>query len=293
VTPVSISHGAYVVGQALGRGGSARVFRAQRSSDGREVAAKVIPVGELEDAAALVARYQRIAELEHPNILRIFDVGISDEMLFVISPIAAEGSLRQLLQRGQLQHDLALRLIGQLADALDYLHRRDILHLDVKPANVLLAAGRHPLLGDFGLLPPRSSRIRGTPAYMSPEQCRLGPVGPAADQYALAVCSFELLTGQRPFVGGSPYTLLRRQVAEPPPPPTSVCPGLPADVDRVLLKALAKDPHQRFPTVEAMAAALIRAMAGAGPAAPPPRRRASDDERTLEVVTIDLGGHHL
>jgi serine/threonine-protein kinase len=269
------------------------VFRARRSSDAREVAAKIMPVGELDDVAALLARYQRIAELEHPNILPVFDVGISDEVLFVISPIAAEGSLRQLLLHGQLHPAVALRLLDGVADALLYLHQRGILHLDVKPANVLLGASRHPLLGDFGLLPPRGRRIRGTPAYMAPEQCRLGPVGPAADQYALAVCSFELLTGQRPFAGGSPSALLERQVSEPPPSPTSVCPGLPGEVDRVLLKALSKDPLQRFSDVKVMMSALTRAMASAAPAAPPPRPAAMDDERTLEVVTIELDSHHL
>jgi serine/threonine protein kinase len=293
LTVASLCRGAYLLGAPLGKGGTASVYRARRSTDAEEVAAKVIPVTEIEEPAQLLSRYRAVARLSHPNLLPIYDVGISEQVFFVITPLAGEGSLRQLLHYGQLSANVAVRLISQVADALQYLHDRGIVHLDVKPANIMLAAGRRPLLGDFGLLqlepgPTGRPRIRGTPAYMSPEQCRLEPSGPASDQYALAVTSFELLTGRRPFVGSTPAEMLLRQSAEPPPSPRALCPSLSYEVERVVLKALAKYPGQRFPTVAAFAHALERAVLGAALGARPPLRAAAD-EATLDAVTLELG----
>lgn len=293
LTGTSLHNGAYVLGEALGRGGTACVYRARRVSDSANVAAKVVTLDDIENVAALVDRYQRIARLSHPHILPIYDIGISDQVLFVITPLAEEGSLRQLLQRELVPTELAIRLISHIADALHYLHNRGIVHLDVKPANIMLAARSHPLLGDFGLLelepgPSGRIRVRGTPAYMSPEQCRLEPVGPASDQYSLAITSFELLTGRRPFSGSSPGETLLRQSAEPPPSPRLLQPSLPAEADAVVLKALAKYPQERFPSVSAFARALSKAMVDAPPGPPPEHWVEAREETTLQAVTLEL-----
>jgi eukaryotic-like serine/threonine-protein kinase len=292
VSARTLGNGKYALGEALGRGGSARVFRARRFPDAQAVAAKLIPLHEVDEPVALLARYQHIAQLEHPHILPILDVGISEDVLFVISPLASGGDLRQLVQRDQLEPHAVLGLVGQIADALQYVHRRGLTHLDVKPANILLATRSHPLLGDFGLTQPAPGpsgrpRVRGTPAYMAPEQCTLGPLGPATDQYALGVTTFELLTGRKPFVGGSAQDMLRRQVCESPPSPTSVNPGLPCDVDGVLLRALAKAPQHRYPDVAAFVVALTNALAHA-PRVPPPRGVPTTADRTLDAMTLEL-----
>jgi serine/threonine protein kinase len=288
----SIANGKYVLREALGHGGTAQVFRAQRSTDSQVVAAKIIPIRGIASASELLGRYEELARLEHPHILPILEVGISEEVLYVVSPLADEGSLRQALQRGQVLREGAVELIVHIGDALDYAHARGILHLDVKPANILLASGSHALLGDFSVMQANPGatghpRVRGTPAYMAPEQCTLRPTGPAADQYALGVTSFELLTGRRPFAADSPTELLRRQVLEPPPAPSIVCPDLPPGLDYILGRALSKEPRQRFPTVKSFAVALAEVMGSESYAAQPPRA-SSDEERTLEVVTLDL-----
>ncbi len=298
VTSAARRVGAYVLGEPLGQGGTATVWRARSSADGAEVAAKILSLDDVDDPPVLLARYQRIATLDHPHILPILDVGVADQTLYVVTPLAQGGSLRQLLQRGQLDRHLTLQLLGQVASALQYLHAREIVHLDVKPANILLGDGGHPLLGDFGLVQPRPGptgrpRVRGTPAYMAPEQCLAAPLGPASDQYALAVMSFELLTGRRPFIGGAPETMLLRQVSEPPPAASHVCPQLPREVDAVLMRGLAKDPSLRFSSVASLAAALRRALASAPAGAPPhdanaPPAAATLDLVTLEPVTVEL-----
>lgn len=292
MTGLTLANGRYVLGEALGHGGSAQVFRARRSSDSQDFAAKIIRIEVREDARALAARYERLAELRHPHILEILDIGISHDALYIISPLAAEGSLRQLLHRSQLEPQRALQIIRHVADALQYVHTRGLLHLDVKPANILLAAGGTPLLSDFGLQQPEPApdgrkRVRGTPAYMAPEQCTLAPVGPPTDQYALGITSFELLTGRRPFSGSTPDDMLRRQVVETPPLPTSVNRALPHQVDAVVLKALAKDPRDRYAHIAAFADALVEAMASARRVAPPPATGA-ETEPTTEVLTLQL-----
>jgi serine/threonine-protein kinase len=285
----------YTLGERLGHGGTATVRRARRSSDGAELAVKIVPLETLDDdGELLLARYRCIAALDHhPHLLPILDVGISQAVLYVSMPLIEGGSLRQALQHAQVDRHRALQLIHQVASALQHLHARDILHLDVKPANILMERGENPLLSDFGLVQPRAlrdgrTRVRGTPAYMAPEQCLGAPTSPASDEYALAVMSFELLTGRRPFVGGSPDAMLRRQVTEPPPTPSSIAPDLPRALDAVLAQGMAKHPSKRFRSAADLADALERALAGipSGPPAHPVD--AVSDAKTLQLVTLEL-----
>jgi serine/threonine-protein kinase len=283
----------YTLGEPLAQGGTATVRRARRSRDGADVALKTVPLASLDNPAALLARYQRIALLDHPHLLPILDVGISTTVLYVAMPLIEGGSLRKVLQQGPLDRHFALALIAEVASALHYLHACDILHLDVKPANILLGDGEHPFLADFGLIQPSATRegrirVRGTPAYMAPEQCLAAPTGPATDQYALAVMSFELLAGRRPFVSSTPDAMLRRQVTEPPPPITSIAPELPRGLDAILQRGLAKDPSGRFGSVADLAEALLRALAGELSGLPAHAVDAASDAKTLEAVTLEL-----
>jgi serine/threonine-protein kinase len=196
-------------------------------------------------------------------------------------PLADAGCLRDRLRN---RPDwpvprVATRLIRQVAAGLQHLHDHAIVHHDVKPSNILLLRSDDVWLADCG-----SSRVRGTPAYMSPEQCESRDVAPESDQYGLAVLSYLLLTGRLPFTG-STEQLLHQHVVAPPPPPREVCPSLPAAVERVLLNGLAKTPAARYPTVTAFAFALEQAVGAArwqlaDGIAPP-------DDRTLEAATLE------
>jgi hypothetical protein len=261
--------GEYVLEALLGCGGAAAVYRAQSAAHG-PVAVKVLP-GAATAAPAATARFfdehRRLAELSHPNLVPVYGFGEDDGLAYIAMRLA-DGTLRDRLRAagGRLDRLLAARLVGQLAAALQHLHERGLLHLDIKPANVLLLEGDWPLLADFGIARDAAETDErvdgpvGTPAYMPPEQCLGQPVDARADQYALAVLAFELLTGQRPFAASSVDELLEQHVAATPPRPSALEPRLPDGVDAVLLRALAKAPETRFPTVGAFADALQAAL---------------------------------
>src|SRR6266571_3571335 len=282
-----LQNGRYRRLRLLGSGGMGEVYLMQDTRVNRQVAIKVIrsegaPYPDSDatkDAARLFQREAKaIAALEHPNILPLYDFG--EEALegttitYMVMPFSAEGSLAGWLQqRGNTtplsSQDVAY-LVEQAAEALQYAHDHQVIHLDVKPSNFLLRANRknpdHPtlLLADFGIArnsatAASSSRtIRGTPTTMAPEQWSSTPV-PASDQYALAVMAYELLAGRAPFVG-SMEQLMYQHFSVQPAPPSTYNPQLPAAIDAVLLRALAKKPEDRFPSITAFASALEQAV---------------------------------
>ncbi|TMC17128.1 MAG: hypothetical protein E6J33_08315 [Chloroflexi bacterium] len=219
-----------------------------------------------------------MAALEHPNILPLYDFGEETyedtTMTYMVMPFCTDGSLagwlRQRASTGTLSPKDIAYVIEQAAEALQYAHDHQVIHLDVKPSNFLLRANRknpdHPtlLLADFGIArnsatAASSSRtIRGTPTTMAPEQWSSTPV-PASDQYALAVMAYELLAGRPPFVG-SMEQLMYQHFSVQPAPPSTYNPQLPKAIDAVLLRALAKKPEDRFPSITAFASALEQAV---------------------------------
>jgi eukaryotic-like serine/threonine-protein kinase len=283
----------YVLGERLGRGGSSTVFRALRQVDATDVAVKLMSVGDDHAAARLLQQYRRLAALDHANLVKILDVGRAGDTLYVVMPLAANGSLSGRLRDGSSWPSprSAAEIVTHVAHGLQHLHDQGLVHLDVKPANVLLGDADRPLLADFGLsqlIGTAPVRVRGTPAYMSPEQCHLQGIGPASDQYALAVVSFLLLVGWLPFVGQTPRAILHQQVSRPPPPPREICPALPSRVERVLLIGLAKQAHERFASVNAFAFALDRAVGLGEWTQTPAANDALSADDTLQAVTLEL-----
>jgi serine/threonine protein kinase len=231
------------------------------------------------DAARLFQREARaIAAMEHPNILPLYDFGEetldSTTFTYMVMPFCIDGSLTGWLHQRSNTNPLSLQdiahLIEQMAEALQYAHDHQVIHLDVKPSNFLIRSNsKHRnrptlLLADFGLArssttTSSSSRtIRGTPTSMAPEQWSSRPVA-ATDQYGLAVMTYEMLTGRPPFVG-SMEQLMYQHFSVQPDPPSTFNPQIPAAIDLVLLRALSKKPEDRFPSISAFAEAFEQAV---------------------------------
>lgn len=282
-----LQHGRYRLLRLIGQGAMGRVYLGEDTRIDRQVAIKVISTeadpypddDATKDAVRLFHREaQTIAKLNHPHILPLFDFDEASSdgstPTYMVMPFCPEGSFKDWLKqrgdRGLLAPRDVVQLVRQAADALQYAHDRGIIHRDVKPANFLIRSNRdNPncpdlLLADFGVAKitaaaTRSSQsVRGTPVYMSPEQWSGAPV-PATDQYALAIMAYELLTGQSPFQGNTNQMMYQHLMA-PPPPPTSINPTLPLSVNAVILRALAKDPAERYPTITEFARALQQAL---------------------------------
>ncbi len=281
----------YAIERELGRGGMATVYLAQDLKHHRQVAIKVLrPEVSAELAADRFLREIRTtANLQHPHIVPVFDSGAAADQLFFVMPLIEGETLRERLEReGALPLGEALRLIGELAGALEYAHEAGILHRDLKPENVMLSRG-HAMLADFGIArsadTPGDDRLTrvgssvGTPAYMSPEQAAgERELTAASDVYGLGAILFEMLTGEPPFTGPTPEAILVKRFTTDAPTVRSLRADAPAACETAVARALASDPDFRFPTAAAFAAALI---AEAPPAARP---APTVDSRSLVVL---------
>jgi len=203
-----------------------------------------------------------LAHLRHPHIVRVLDFGVQQGTPFLVMEYAPGGTLRQLHPQGmRLPLQTVVAYLKQVASALQYAHAQRLIHRDLKPENLLLGPDQQIWLSDFGLAivahSARSQPVQqtaGTLAYMAPEQLR-GQATAASDQYALGVLAYEWLAGERPFSGSSTQVAVQHTLTSPPPLREKV-PTLPSLVEQVVVRALAKDPSERFPTVEAFARAL-------------------------------------
>src|SRR5579885_1144371 len=280
-----LQNGRYRFTRVLGSGGMGEVYLMQDTRVSRPVAIKVLraeaalyPDDEKTNEAIRLfqSEARAIAALDHPNILPLYDFGeeTRDAMTitYMVMPYCADGSLEAWLRKRAgkpLSPQQIASLIEQAADALQYAHDHQVIHLDVKPSNFLLRVNkRNPLrptllLADFGIarnfttVSNSSRTIRGTPASMAPEQWSGEPVF-ASDQYALAVMAYELLVGRPPFTG-SMEQLMYRHFSVQPPAPSTFYPRLPAALDSVLLRALAKKPEERYPSIVDFASAFTEA----------------------------------
>ena len=272
----------YRIQALLGRGGMGVVYLAEQLGPHRPVALKLL----LDPATASEAfreRFLRESELaatiDHPNVLPVYDAGETDGVLWIAMRYVDGTDLAALLEReASLTPGQALALCGQVAAALDAAHARGLVHRDVKPANILLAmeegAVTHAYLADFGLTRriggarglTASGQVLGTIDYVAPEQVEGGPVDGRADQYALGCVLFECLTGVVPFRRDGELAVLWAHVNDPPPRVTEHRPDLPAALDDVMGRALAKAPGDRYPSCGALIATAQAALGGAAPA---------------------------
>ncbi len=260
----------FVLGDMLGRGGMGIVFRAREKALDRDVALKVLAFDPVLNPEAY-ARFEReaklAAKLDHPNIVPIFSVGQRNAIAFYTMRMVRGGSVEQMATPGRgLAVPHAINILRDVASALDYAHANGVVHRDIKPANVLVGDSGHALVADFGIArafggEPNGSTATGTgvvgsPAYMSPEQWRGEKVDGRADQYALGVLAFELLSGRRPFADASMQELLRMHLAEDPPDIISLRQDLGSHMTDAIWRAMAKNPAGRFPSASAFVDAL-------------------------------------
>lgn len=250
--------GQYEVIELLGKGGMATVYIGYQESVGRRVAIKVLPPHPgLDDQ--FIERFKlearTIGGLQHPHILPLYDHGNEDNILYLVMAYVEGGTLEDKMREGGMQLRDVERMLRQIASAMDYAHRRGIIHRDIKPGNILIDGEGNALLADFGIVKMTGggsnltgTGVVGTPAYMAPEQGQGMALDGRADIYALGVVIFEMLTGHQPFSADTPMQVMLKHITEPVPNLQSLREDLPAGLDTVMQKVLAKDPDDRYQT---------------------------------------------
>lgn len=283
----------YRIERLLGRGGMGTVYLAAHPRLPRQVALKLLN-RELYSDPEVRGRFEREADvsahLDHPGIVSVLDRGVEDGLMW-ISMQYVDGTDASVFRGTALDPARAVDIVAQTAEALDYAHERGVLHRDVKPANILLArarSGDRVLLTDFGI-----ARLRGdarqltrtgaflaTLAYASPEQLSGAPVDSRSDQYSLGCTLFTLLTGESPFPADNPGAVVAAHLSKPAPRASAAVPALPAGIDAVIARALAKDPAERFGSCAEFAEAAIGALGSA----PRPTAQASNPSPQAQVL---------
>jgi serine/threonine protein kinase len=291
--------GNYRLARLLGSGGFGEVYLGEHIYLQRLVAIKVLPTQvSRRDEQAFLQEGQIIASLEHPNILRILDFGIDLHLSYLVMEYAPDDTLRRRHPKGSLLSiTTILPYVQQMAAALQYAHDRRLIHRDVKPENMLIGGDGHILLGDFGISTILSNTtaktglsIIGTIGYMAPEQFD-GRIGRASDQYALGVVAYEWLCGRRPFYGSTMIDIAMQHLTVQPPSLREIIPDLPGAIEGVVMQALAKNPRERFATIQDFALALEQASTSDVAAASqeqadlPDKKRARDLKFSPEVLS--------
>src|SRR5512140_302621 len=279
--------GNYQILEEIGRGGMGVIYRARQRHSRRIVALKRI-LSYHADSQDTLMRFRREAQaaanLDHPNILPIYEVGESDEGLpFFSMKFAVGGSLLEAASALRSQPRRAVALMAKVARAVQYAHEQGILHRDLKPGNILLDGSGEPLVSDFGLakwLEPtgrvtRTPTVFGTPGYIAPEQVNgsAGNLPRTADVYSLGAVLFDLLTGQPPFTGEHALKTIQQATEKPAPKLRTLAPGLDRDLETICAKSLERDPHARYRSAGELADDLERWLHGhsivARPVSPP------------------------
>lgn len=288
--------GPYHLNEQIGSGGMATVFKAHQSKLGRDVAIKV-----MHDAFAnnpdFLARFEReariVARLDHPNIVPVYDYDEYNGAPYLVMKFIEGLTLKRLMQRTVLSPAEILDILEPVSRALHYAHEQGILHRDIKPSNVLIDRRGTPYLTDFGLARIAQAgestmsvdSMLGTPHYISPEQAQGNlQLDARTDVYSLGVVLYQLVTGHVPFSGDSSYAIVYNHINTPPPPPRQKKPDISPAVEHVLLKALSKNPDDRYSSPIAMLSAYRQAI-GDHPvtAAPPPQQQQEKPKPRVEV----------
>ncbi|MBB6390281.1 serine/threonine-protein kinase [Microbacterium thalassium] len=269
--------GRYRVDEPIGRGGMASVFRGYDLTLGREVAIKVLD-RELAGDNAFRTRFrleaQAASRMSHPTIVRVYDAGEDSETLtdgttravpFIVMELVRGRLLKDVIADGPVPVGDAVRYVDGILEALEYSHRAGVVHRDIKPGNVMITAAGQIKVMDFGIARAVSdssstvaetTAIIGTAAYFSPEQAKGEPVDARADLYSTGVVLYEMLAGRQPFRGETPVAVAYQHVSEPPVAPSEINPSVPRSLDAVAMRALAKDPFQRYQDAAAFRSAL-------------------------------------
>jgi eukaryotic-like serine/threonine-protein kinase len=289
IEPGSMIGDRYELGRLLGSGGMAQVFLAYDRTLDREVAVKVLSERYASDPA-FVERFRREASsaagLNHPNIVSVFDRGETDGSYYIVMELLRGPDLKQVIrQRGPLPPVESIDYALQILAALGAAHRRDVIHRDVKPQNVMVADDGHLKVTDFGIARAGDESgmtevgsVIGTAQYLSPEQARGEEVTAASDCYSMGIVLYEMLTGQVPFDAEKPVAVAMKQINELPQPPRALLPSIPEELNRVVMRALQKRPSARYRTSEEFAAALHEV------------RHALTGEGSTQIMAAPAGG---
>jgi len=269
------SVGKYRIIERLGRGGMAEVYKAYHPGLDRHVAIKVMHPFLVEEKD-FVGRFERearaVAKLRHPNIVQIIDFDHEDDLFYMVMEFIDGPTLKAELRERSLMGQPfapkeAARILAAIGNAVDYAHRWGMVHRDLKPANIMFTAEGQPILTDFGVARIVGAKrftvtgaVSGTPAYMSPEQGQGERGDERSDIYSLGVILYEMVTGRVPYDADTPLAIIMKHINDPLPLPRQVHPQLPESVERVILKALSKNPDDRYQTAGEMALALQQAV---------------------------------
>jgi serine/threonine protein kinase len=259
--------GEYEILTELGRGGMATVYLAHDIQLDRKVALKVMLPAMLE-GEDMVERFRlearTAAQLSHPHIIPIYAVRTAEQLVYFVMKFVEGRPLDAIIKEvGQLPVPMVRSILSKVGEALGYAHRRGVVHRDIKPANLMIDVEGLPVVTDFGIAKVADTRgltmtgaMMGTPTYMSPEQCSAREITGASDQYSLGVVAYQMLGGRVPFEGDTVVSLLYKHVHEPPPPLLAARPDCPPALATAVMRMLAKDPGDRFPSMEAAVEAI-------------------------------------
>src|ERR1700755_955471 len=294
----------YELGEILGFGGMSEVHLARDVRLHRDVAVKVLRAALARDPSFYL-RFRREAQnaaaLNHPSIVAVYDTGEAETpsgpLPYIVMEYVEGVTLRDIVHtEGPLAPRRAIEIIADACQALNFSHQNGIIHRDVKPANIMISATNAVKVMDFGIARAiadsgnsvtQTAAVIGTAQYLSPEQARGETVDARSDVYSLGCVLYEILTGEPPFVGDSPVAVAYQHVREDPVPPSERNPALSPDLDAVVLKALAKNPDNRYQTAAEMRTDLIRVHSGEAPEAP---KVFTDAERTSLISATPANG---
>ncbi len=257
--------GEYVIGDKVADGGMGSIYRAYKVGSKDPLVIKVLLPQFSRDEEfrkRFVREVTLLLELRHPHIIPVYDQGQQDDLMYFVMPFIKGSSLHNLLRKQHFSPATAWMVLDPIAQALTYAHSQRVIHRDLKPHNILMGGSggfqTHPYLADFGLSKPmdktsmtQAGMMVGTPQYMAPEQVMAHPVSPRTDIYALGIVTFEMLLGTVPFSEGDSGTIALQHVRQKPPYPTDLKSNFPMALESVILKALAKDPDERYESAQA------------------------------------------